>query len=453
LSISIIHLFLSAFNYFTLIDGAFSFDNFLKVLVIFILLFFSALFSAAQVAFFSLSPADLNRIKQSSTRRDLVIIELLDNPKKLLATLLITDNMLNVSIIIITSLIHFFDYHSHILLGFTIQVVLITFIIVLFAEVIPKVYSTKHNVKVLRIMVFPIYALNKFFSPFSYILVSSTKIIEKRLKRKSYNVNIDELTHAIDITSDGTTHEDEKKILKGIVKFGNIDVKQIMKSRIDCVAFEDGTKFKALLSGILESGYSRIPIYKEDFDSVIGIIYIKDLLAHLDENDDFEWQKLMRPPYFVPESKRINDLLQEFQKKKIHLAIVVDEYGGSSGIVTLEDILEEIVGEINDEFDDDELIYSKLDDSNFVFEGKTLINDICRVLNIDRKVFVQVEGDSDTLAGLVLELKGNIPVNGEVLEHNGFRFTVEAVDKRRIKRVKITIPEKPVAKEDEVDEF
>jgi gliding motility-associated protein GldE len=442
-------LYSAALNYFTLVDDAFSFNNLIKVIVIMILLFLSALFSAGQVAFFSLSPADLDRIKQSASKTDLLIIELLDNPKKLLATLLITDNMLNVSIIIITSLIHFFNYHNHTLIGFVFQVVLITFIIVLFAEVIPKVYSTKHNVKVLRIMIFPIYALNKFFAPFSYILVSSTKIIEKRFIKKSYHVNIDELTHAIDITSDKNTPEDEKKILKGIVKFGNIDVKQIMKSRMDTIAYEDTTKFKVLLSGILESGYSRIPIYKEDFDTIVGIIYIKDLLAFLDESDDFNWQQLIRPPYFVPESKKINDLLQEFQLKKIHLAIVVDEYGGSSGIVTLEDILEEIVGEINDEFDDDELIYSKLDERNFVFEGKTLINDICRVLNIDRKIFVLVEGDSDTLAGLVLELKGNIPERGNKVEHGGYTFTVEAVDKRRIKRVKITIPEKTIELPDE----
>lgn len=433
---------LLAFQNFSLAENAFSIDNFIKVIIIFVFLFCSALFSAAQVAFFSLSPADLNRIKEISGRWQLTIIELLDNPKKLLATLLISDNMLNVAVIILTSLIHIFDYHSQRVLGFIVQVVLITFIIVLFAEVIPKVYSTKHNLQVLRIMGLPIYIFNKLFSPISYVLVSSTNIVEKRLKKKSYNVNIDELTHAIEITSDINTNEEEKKILKGIVKFGNIDVKQIMKSRMDTIAFDIETPFTSLLKGILDSGYSRIPIYKEDFDTVEGIIYIKDLLAHLDMDDSFKWQTLIRPPYFVPESKKINDLLEEFQQKKIHLAIVVDEYGGSSGIVTLEDILEEIVGEINDEFDDDELQYSKLDSLNFIFEGKTLINDICRVLNIERKVFDKVEGDSDTLAGLILELKGNIPERGEVLEHEGIKFTVEAVDKRRIKRIKITLPEK-----------
>ncbi len=436
--------YIQAFQYFSLSDNAFSIDNFIKIVIIMVFLFCSALFSAAQVAFFSLSPTDLNRIKESSERWQLTIIELLDNPKKLLATLLISDNMLNVAIIILTSLIHIFDYHSQRILGFIVQVVLTTFIIVLFAEVIPKVYSTKHNLQVLRIMGLPIYILCKIFSPVSYILVSSTNIVEKRLKKKSYNVNIDELTHAIEITSDINTNEEEKKILKGIVKFGNIDVKQIMKSRMDTVAFEIGTPFTSLLKGILDSGYSRIPIYIEDFDTVEGIIYIKDLLAHLDKDDSYKWQVLIRPPYFVPESKKINDLLEEFQQKKIHLAIVADEYGGSSGIVTLEDILEEIVGEINDEFDDDELQYSKLDDLNFIFEGKTLINDICRVLNIERKLFDKVEGDSDTLAGLILELKGNIPERGEVLEHEGIKFTVEAVDKRRIKRVKISLPEKNI---------
>ncbi len=432
----------AAFQYLSLSDTALSVDNLVKIVTIMVFLFCSALFSAAQVAFFSLSPADMNRIKETPGRWQGTIIELLDNPKKLLATLLISDNMLNVAVIILTSLLHIFDYHSQQVLGFVVQVVLTTFIIVLFAEVIPKVYSTKHNLQVLRVMGLPIYVFNKVLSPISFLLVSSTTVIEKRLKRKSYNVNIDELTHAIEITSDINTNEEEKKILKGIVKFGNIDVKQIMKSRMDTVSFINETPFKLLLKGILSSGYSRIPIFKDDFDTVEGIIFIKDLLAHLDKDDTFQWQALIRPPYFVPESKKINDLLLEFQQRKIHLAIVVDEYGGSSGIVTLEDILEEIVGEINDEFDDDELQYSKLDEYNFVFEGKTLINDICRVLNIERKVFDKVEGDSDTLAGLILELKGNIPERGEVMEHQGIRFRVEAVDKRRIKRVKITLPEK-----------
>jgi putative hemolysin len=440
----------AALNYFSLADNAFAIDNFIKVLIIMVFLFCSALFSAAQVAFFSLSPTDLSRIKELKGRWKLTIIELLENPKKLLATLLISDNMLNVAIIILTSLIHIFDYHSHRLLGFIVQVVFTTFFIVLFAEVIPKVYSTKHNLQVLRIMGLPIYFFNKLFSPISYVLVSSTNIIEKRLKKKSYNVNIDELTHAIEITSDINTNEEEKKILKGIVKFGNIDVKQIMKSRMDTIAFDIETPFTSLLKGILDSGYSRIPIYKEDFDTVEGIIYIKDLLAHLDMDDSFAWQTLIRAPYFVPESKKINDLLEEFQQKKMHLAIVADEYGGSSGIVTLEDILEEIVGEINDEFDDDELQYSKLDSRNFIFEGKTLINDICRILNIERKIFDKVEGDSDSLAGLILELKGNIPERGEVLEHEGIKFTIESVDKRRIKRIKITLPEKEI--ETEVEE-
>lgn len=441
--------YLTAINYISIAENAFSIENLIKVIIIIIFLFCAALFSAAQVAFFSLSPADLNRIKESSGRWQLTIFELLDNPKKLLATLLISDNMLNVAIIILTSLIHVFDYHSQQVLGFIVQVVLTTFIIVLFAEVIPKVYSTKHNLQVLRIMGLPIYFFNKLFSPISYLLVSSTNIVEKRFKRKSYDVNIDELTHAIEITSDINTPEDEKKILKGIVKFGNIDVKQIMKSRMDTIAFDNDTPFKSLLKGILDSGYSRIPIFKDDFDTVEGIIYIKDLLAHLDKDDSFKWQALIRPPYFVPESKKINDLLQEFQQRKIHLAIVADEYGGSSGIVTLEDILEEIVGEINDEFDDDELQYSKIDERTFIFEGKTLINDICRVLNIERKIFNKVEGDSDTLAGLILELKGNIPEKGEVLQHDGIQFRIEAVDNRRIQSIKITLPEKKVELEEE----
>ncbi len=432
-------IILTDYGFFPLLDQAFSFDNLTKTLFIIFMLFISALISAAEVGFFSLSPADINKIKLSQNRQDGLIIELLDNPKKLLATLLIVINLINVSIIIISSFVRVFDYSHHPVIGFFIQVVVVTFIIVLFAEVIPKVYATKHNITVARFMALPIYLFTKIFSPISYVMIASTGIIDRRVQKRAYEVNIDELTHAIDITSDVNTPEQEKKILKGIVKLSHIDVKQIMRSRLDTIGFDITTPFDVLLEAILKAGYSRIPVFKDNFDNMQGIIYVKDLLAHLDAKPDFRWQQLIRPPFFVPESKKCNDLLKEFQHKKIHLAIVVDEFGGCSGIVTLEDILEEIVGEINDEFDDEELIYSKLDETNYVFEGKIPLNDICRITGLDRKVFETSEGDTGTLAGLILELEGEIPEKNKVIEFNRFRFTIESADKRKIKRVKLTI--------------
>lgn len=416
----------------------------IEIAVVIILLFLSALFSGAEIAFFSLSPKQINDIKNSKSHRSRSILQLLDNPKKLLATLLIAINFVNIAIVIISSLITYqlLDFFVHPILGFFIQVVVVTFFIVFLGEITPKVYATQKAVQVAHLMALPLLLLNKILSPLSVPLVVSTNFIDKIALKKRYNISVDELTHAIDITSDSDTPEEEKKILKGIVRFGNIDVKQIMKSRSDVVAFDYKTNYADLLKKIMESGYSRIPVYEGNFDKVMGILYIKDILAYLNKDDDFNWQSLLRQPYFVPESKKINDLLKEFQKLKNHIAIVVDEYGGSSGIVTMEDILEEIVGEINDEFDDDELIFSKLDDNNYVFEGKTLLNDVCRVLEIDRKVFDVVEGEADTLAGLILELSEKIPEKNEQINFHNYRFTVESADKRRIKRVKISILKK-----------
>ncbi len=379
-----------------------------------------------------------------------MIYHLLNKPKGLLATLLITINFVNIAIVVLSSLLInlVFNFSAHERVGFVIQVVAVTFVIVLFCEVMPKVYAQQNALRTARISVFPVFVLDKLLKPLSYFLVASTSFVEKRIKRKSYDVNIDELNHAIDITSNKDTPEEEKKILKGIARFGNIDVKQIMKPRMDVVAFDNEKKFSELIPVILETRYSRIPVFKESFDSVIGVLYTKDLLPFLNrkEDDSFQWQSLVRQAYFVPESKKINDLLQEFQEKKMHLAIVVDEYGGNSGIVTLEDILEEIVGEINDEFDEEELTYSKLDDHNFVFDGKALLNDVCRVTELDRKFFESKNDDVDTLAGLILELSGSIPVRGEIVEHNGIKLKIESADRRRIKRVKISLPESTISK-------
>ncbi len=379
---------------------------------------------------------------------------MLNKPKRLLATLLITINFVNIAIVVFSSVIisQVFVFDGHEVAGFIIQVVAVTFVIVVFCEVLPKVYATQNAVRTAHRSAFPVFALDKILRPLSALLISSTSFVDKRVSQKGYDVTVEELTHAIDITSDKNTREDEKKILKGIAKFGNIDVKQIMKPRMDVIAFDKEMKFSELFPQILEHRYSRVPVYEKTFDSISGILYIKDLLPHLNKQEDenFAWQKLLRPAYFVPESKKINDLLQEFQEKKNHLAVVIDEYGGSSGIVTLEDILEEIVGEINDEFDEEELVYSKLDDFNFVFEGKALLNDVCRVMEVDRKIFDIGNEEVDTLAGLILELKGSIPYKFEVIRFKDIAFTIESADRRRIKRVKISLPEK---KQDDSETF
>jgi len=418
----------------------------LEALVLVFLLFASGFVSAAETAFFAISPAQFFELAKSNSTREKLVYILLEKPKRLLGTLLIGVNFVNIGIVVLSSLLlqEIFDFSHNPLVGFLIQVVAVTFVIVLFCEVMPKVYATQSPLRSSLRSVYIIYGLNKILKPLSSLLVLSTSIVDKRIGQKGYDVSVDELTHAIDITSDKSTPEDEKKILKGIAQFGNIDVKQIMKPRMDVIAFDKNLKFSELFPLILEHRYSRIPVYEGSFDKVVGILFLKDLLQHLNKkNDDgFDWLPLLRPAYFVPESKKINDLLQEFQETKNHLAIVVDEYGGSSGIVTLEDVLEEIVGEINDEFDEDEMFYSKLDDYNFVFEGKTNLNDICRVMEVDRKLLETDIENVDTLAGLMLAIKGGIPLLNEVLMLNDVRFTIESADRRRVKRVKITLPEK-----------
>ena len=305
-------------------------------------------------------------------------------------------------------------------------------------EVIPKVFANQKSLLFASLMSRPVYILSKIFYPINKILVSSSTIIEKKFQTKGYKISIDELSTALEIAGDNDTNEDEKRILKSIVQFGNIDVKQIMKSRIDIISIEESFSFNKIKNIIISSGYSRIPVYKDNFDNVTGVLYIKDLLPHL-KKDKFNWKKLIRTPFFVPESKMIDDLLKEFQIKKIHLAIVVDEYGGTSGIVTLEDIIEEIVGEINDEFDDDGKVYSKLDDKNYVFEGKTPLTDIIKVLNIEADFFNEIKGDSDTLAGLILEINGKIPIKNDVIKFKNYKFTIESSDKKRVKRIKLSI--------------
>ena len=400
--------------------------------------------SGAEVAFFSLGPNQLHELRLKEDKSDHAVLHLLEMPKRLLATLLISNNFFNIGIVIISTYVtnSLFDFgHFPYWLAFFIQVVVVTSLILLFGEVMPKVYATKNNLRFARFLAGPLQIGIRIFYPLSSILVRSTNLIDKRISRKAYNVSISELSDAIELTSGKNTPEEEKKILQGIVKFGDIEVKEIMKSRVDVTAVDIGTDFRELLKTIIDAGYSRIPAYEDSFDQVRGILYIKDLLPHLSREDDFDWRSLLRDALFIPENKKINDLLQEFQEKKIHMAIVVDEYGGTSGIVTLEDIIEEIVGEISDEHDEpiSDFEYSKIDDNNYIFEGKTSLNDLYKILNIEDDLFDEVRGDADSLAGLLLELMEKMPEKDEKASYRQFTFTVKAVDKRRIKRVLITI--------------
>ncbi len=360
-------------------------------------------------------------------------------PERLLATILVVNNFINISIVILSAFItnSIIDFSNIPTLGFVFQIIIITFLLLLFGEILPKIYATHYALQFSTNMAYPLFYLEKIFKPISSVLIYSTSIVNKRFARKKQNISMDDLSKAMELPS--TTITEDEKILKGIVKFRNIDVKEIMKSRLDVVAIDIKTKFGKLLPQIIESGYSRIPIYSGSFDNIRGILYIKDLLPHLNKNDTFKWQSLIRSPYFVPETKKINDLLEEFQSKKIHLAMVVDEYGGTHGIITLEDILEEIVGEIADESDEDEQTYVRLDESNYLFEGKTLLNDFYKIINTSDNIFNEIKGDADTLAGLILEIKGKIPEKNDIIRYKIFSFKIDSVDFRRIKRIRVKI--------------
>lgn len=415
-----------------------------------LLLLASALVSGSEVAFFSISSRDLDELKENDKKKHESISELLDHPKTLLATILIANNFINVAVVILSSFITaaLFDFSDNETLGFIVQVVAITFLILLFGEVLPKVYANKNPIGFGSMMSGPMFVLRRLFRPVALLLVRSTNFIEKRLERKTEGLSVDDLSQALEITSNEESSQEEQKILEGIVKFGSTNVRQIMKPRMDVVCVDQEANYEDILKIILESGFSRIPVFEENFDNVKGVLYIKDLLPHVDKPADFEWQTLMREAFFVPENKKIDDLLREFQDKKIHLAIVVDEYGGTSGIVSLEDIIEEIVGEISDEFDAEELYYSKLDDQNFVFEAKIHLNDFFRVVDADENDFSEHTDEAETLAGFVLELAGKFPEKGEELEFKHYRFKVESLEGRRMKRIKVTILQKEQDEED-----
>jgi len=382
----------------------------------------------------------LRSIKTSGNKNDKRILKNLGNPEKLLATILVANNFVNIGIVILSAFItgNLFEIADSPIWEFIVQVVLITFFLLLFGEIIPKVYATHFSVKFARFMALPLHTLEKIFRPVNAILIYSTGFVNKRLKKHMKNISMDEISQALELTSEKELSE-EKEILEGIVKFGNINVGEVMKPRVEVVAIDINTNFKEVLRIINKSGYSRIPVYNNSFDNINGILYIKDLLPHTHKTNSFKWQTLIRPPFYVPETKKINSLLEEFQKNKVHLAIVVDEYGGTSGIVTLEDILEEIVGEITDEFDEEVNLYTKLKENQFLFKGKTPLMDFYKTINCPDTIFDDVKGDADTLAGLILELKGDIPEKNEKLSCKQFYFTIKEVDKRRIKEIMVDI--------------
>ena len=400
--------------------------------------------SAAETAFFSLKPIDKDLLKRSDDKASIVAKKLIDTPKQLLSIILIIINFSNIAIVLTVSSIlsKYIDEEKQKTLYFVLDVIVSTFVILLVGEVIPKIYASKNNVKTVRYLARPLSFLNSI-PPISWLragLVSGSEFISKYAKKKGVKISSDELEHAIALTKEDSTSDEDHKILEGIVKFGNTDVKQIMCQRLNVAAIDIESNFKEVIEEILDCGYSRIPVYKETLDNVVGILFIKDLLQHLNKDEKFNWQTLIRKPFFVPENKKIDDLLKEFQSKKVHMAIVVDEYGGASGIVTLEDVLEEIVGDITDEFDEEEIDFKKIDENTYIFEGRTALIDFYKILEIDGKEFENLKGESDSLGGFMIENAGRILKNKETITCNDIKLIVETSDKKRIKSIKVILP-------------
>lgn len=404
-----------------------------------LLLLVSGFASASEIAFFSLSPADLSAIAEKKNPSDEKISRLLDDTERLLATILITNNFVNVTIIMLCNFFFMtvFEFHSPVA-EFLVLTVILTFLLLLFGEIMPKIYSAQKTLVFCRFAAPGITMFRSFFYPLASVLVRSTAFLNKHVTRKNHNISVDELSHALELT-DKAELKEESNILEGIIRFGGETVKEVMTSRLDVVDLEIRTPFKDVLKCIVENVYSRIPVYAETRDNIKGVLYIKDLLPHLNKGDNFRWQSLIRPAYFVPETKMIDDLLRDFQANKIHIAIVVDEFGGTSGIVTMEDIIEEIVGEIRDEYDDEERTYTILNDHTWVFEAKTQLTDFYKVTHIDDTAFDEVAGDADTVAGLLLELKGEFPALHEKVSYERYEFEVLEMDNRRILKVKFTV--------------
>lgn len=416
-----------------LFRGSFDILDIGFIIILIFLLLCSALVSGSEVAYFSLTPGELDKLREKRYDK---VLNLYKKPNLLLSTILITNNFVNVGIVILSTYLvsTLFDFSGYPVLGFIIQVIVITFLILLFGEIMPKLYANRSQMRVAILMAGPLTFLNYLFRPLSLLLIRSTSIISKRMAKKD-GLSIDQLSKALELTQDADLNE-EKEILEGIVRFSNIDAIDIICPRINIIALDIKDDFDQVRNMVIEHGYSRLPVYRENLDTIEGILYVKDLLAYLKEDKNFKWQKLIREAYFVPETKKINDLLEEFQTKKVHMAIIVDEYGGTSGIVTMEDILEEIVGEINDEYDEKEETYIRLTDNKYIFEACTLLNDFIKIVDADQDSFKDIEGEADTLAGLILEIKGELPRKNEVITYHEHHFTILEVDNRRIKKIK-----------------
>ena len=407
-------------------------------LILVILLIFSGLISGSEVALFSLSKSQIQSQRNSSYIE--LLKKLLSNPNKLLATILVANNFINIAIVILFTQIGsvLFESIASAALKFILEVILATFLILLFGEILPKIYASRNNLAFSKFVTYPLLLLDIILTPFSSPMQKLSNFIKDKLSFKKANLDLAQLSYALDLTSPGETTKQEHKILKGILSFGNTETREVMRPRIDIHAFSNTLNYEQILKNIVKNSFSRIPIYKDDLDNIIGILYVKDLLPFLDKKE-FNWLSILRKPFFIPENKKLDDLMQEFQEKKIHLASVVDEYGGTSGVISLEDVIEEIVGDISDEFDDDSLSFSKLDNSNYIFEGKTSMKDFYKILSIDSKSFDAFKGDSETIAGFILEISQSFPkINSKVIFEN-YTFTIESVDKKRINQVKVTI--------------
>ncbi|WP_172914728.1 gliding motility-associated protein GldE [Capnocytophaga canis] len=413
----------------------------LQFVVFLILLGCSALISGSEVALFSLSPTEVNNLNDGKSAVGSIIARLVENPKKLLATILISNNLVNISIILL-----FVDLGDFLfgnieseILRMILDVGVVTFMILLCGEIVPKIYANRNNILFSKTVAYPIYVLDTLFTPLSIPMKGFTSLIHNKLRKQSTHISVGQLSQALELASSDDTTKEEKKILESIVSFGNTETRQVMVPRIDIFALSETLTFKEVITEIVRMGYSRIPVYNESLDDITGIIYIKDLLSHL-ENDDFDWLTVKRKAFFVPENKKLDDLLSEFQEMKIHLAVVVDEYGGTCGIITLEDIIEEIVGNINDEFDDEDVIYSQIDKDTYVFEGKTVLKDFYRIMQLtdeEELIFEEKEGEAETLAGFLLEIAGDFPQKGVPIVFENYQFTVQEFDKKRIKQIKI----------------
>ncbi len=430
---------LSIFIIFLDIEGSF----WIQIILLVFLLITSGLVSGAEVAFFSLTKEVLDSEEEKKSRQMEIIQKMLQKPKRLLATILITNNFINIAIVLLFASIGevLFSQIENPLFVLLIEIGIITFLILFFGEILPKVYANRNALSFSKTIAFPIYTIDRYFLFFLTIPMSKiTRFMESRLAQKNNEFSIDKLSQALELTNEEETTKEEHKILQGIVNFGNTDTKQVMCPRIDVFALSEDMEMETIVPLILEKGFSRVPVHTDNMDNVVGILYTKDLLPHL-EQPDFKWQKLLKPPFYVPENKKLDDLLKEFQQKKIHLAVVVDEYGGTSGVITLEDVIEEIVGDISDEFDDDELVYSKLDDHTFVFDAKINLKDFYKVIELEEEeIFEKAKRESESIAGFILEVAQAFPKAGQLIKFEDYQFVIESVDRKRIKRIKVILP-------------